>query len=139
MLKNIPSIISPDLLCALSEMGHGDTLVIADGNFPSATMASNKLVRLDGHCAVDVLDAILKFFPLDTASKDVVSVMVSDDNSKIEIFDDYQRIIDKYENNIVFNKFDRNTFYNESKKAYVIVATSEVKLYANIILKKGCV
>ena len=34
MLKGISPIISPELLKALAEMGHGDELVIADGNFP---------------------------------------------------------------------------------------------------------
>lgn len=34
MLKGIPKILSPELLKVLSEMGHSDRLVIADGNFP---------------------------------------------------------------------------------------------------------
>lgn len=34
MLKLIPSIIGPELLKVLDEMGHGDEIVIADGNFP---------------------------------------------------------------------------------------------------------
>ncbi len=34
MLKGIPSILSPELLKTLMEMGHGDELVLADGNFP---------------------------------------------------------------------------------------------------------
>ena len=51
MLKGIPSIISPDLLKILMEMGHGDELVIGDGNFPAARVAQ-RLVREDGHTAV---------------------------------------------------------------------------------------
>ena len=35
MLKGIPKILSPELLKVLCEMGHGDRLVIADGNFPA--------------------------------------------------------------------------------------------------------
>ena len=35
MLKGVPKILSPELLKILSEMGHGDEIVIADGNFPS--------------------------------------------------------------------------------------------------------
>ena len=34
MLKGIPAVLSPDLLKILMEMGHGDELVLADGNFP---------------------------------------------------------------------------------------------------------
>ena len=48
MLKNIPKIVSPELLKILCEMGHGDEIVIADGNFPAATCAQ-RLVRADGH------------------------------------------------------------------------------------------
>ena len=40
MLKGIPKILSPELLKVLCEMGHGDRLVIADGNFPAESMGS---------------------------------------------------------------------------------------------------
>ena len=65
MLKNIPSILSPELLKILMEMGHGDYIVIGDGNFPAVTNAQ-RLVRLDGHGVPEILDAILKLMPLDT-------------------------------------------------------------------------
>ena len=39
MLKGIPSILSPELLKVLDEMGHSDEIVIADGNFPGASHA----------------------------------------------------------------------------------------------------
>lgn len=67
MLKGIPKILSPELLKVLCEMGHGDRLVIADGNFPSESIGKNAIVvRMDGHGACDVLEAILQVFPLDT-------------------------------------------------------------------------
>lgn len=44
MLKNIPPIISPDLIKILSEMGHGDEIVIADGNFPAASKKQKDLL-----------------------------------------------------------------------------------------------
>ncbi|MBQ2976877.1 MAG: fucose isomerase, partial [Clostridia bacterium] len=70
MLKGISPLIPPELLKILAEMGHGDEIVIADGNFPGASIAKN-LIRLDGHRAVEVLEAILKLFPLDTYEKPV--------------------------------------------------------------------
>jgi len=70
MLKGIPSIISPMLLKVLCEMGHGDTIVIADGNFPSETIGKDAIViRVDGHGVPEILEAILKLFPLDTYVK----------------------------------------------------------------------
>ena len=68
MLKNIPPIISPELLSVLNEMGHGDRICIGDGNFPGASMADAEgaiLVRADGHGVPELLDAILQLIPLD--------------------------------------------------------------------------
>ncbi len=61
MLKNIPQIISPELLKVLSEMGHGDEIVIADGNFPAVANAQ-RLVRFDGHNVPEILQSVLKLF-----------------------------------------------------------------------------
>ncbi len=38
MLKGIPKVISPELLKVLMEMGHGDRIVISDGNFPAESV-----------------------------------------------------------------------------------------------------
>ena len=58
MLKGISKIIPPELLKIMMEMGHGDEIVIGDGNFPAASYAQ-RLVRCDGHGVPEVLDAIL--------------------------------------------------------------------------------
>ena len=39
MLINIDPILSPKLLSALRSMGHEDTLVLADANFPLLSLA----------------------------------------------------------------------------------------------------
>lgn len=76
MLKNIPKILSPELLKALCEMGHSDRIVIADGNFPSESMGKNAIViRADGHSATEMLDAVLTVFPLDTYVEHPVNLM----------------------------------------------------------------
>ena len=76
MLKGIPGILSPELLKVLCEMGHSDRLVIADGNFPAESMGKNaKVIRMDGHGAVEILDAILQVFPLDTYVEKPVNLM----------------------------------------------------------------
>ena len=69
MLKGIPAILSPQLLKVLCEMGHSDTLVIADGNFPSESMGREGIViRMDGHSAPEVLEAVLELFQIGRAS-----------------------------------------------------------------------
>jgi len=141
MLKGIPGILSPELLKILMEMGHGDEIVISDGNFPAASIAK-RLVRCDGHNVPEVLDAILKFFPLDTYSVAPVSLMEAVQGDKVEtpIWDVYKDIVKKHEP--VANKIqniERFAFYEKAKTAYAVVATGEKALYANIILKKGVV
>ena len=70
VLKGIPQILSHELLEVLASMGHGDKLVIGDSNFPAASVSSagpgGRLVRADGHSIPDLLEAILRLFPLDT-------------------------------------------------------------------------
>ena len=74
MLKNIPKIISPELIKTLMEMGHGDELVIGDGNFPAETYGK-RVIRCDGHGVPELLDAIMQLFPLDTYTEKPVMLM----------------------------------------------------------------
>jgi L-fucose mutarotase len=141
MLKNIPNILSPNLLKILMEMGHGDELVIADGNFPSASLA-RRLVRLDGCSGTVLLEAVLELFPLDTYDEYPVTLMktVSRDDKVPDIWKEYESIIQKSSELFVkFNYLERSEFYQRSKRSFAIVATGETALYANIILKKGVV
>jgi L-fucose mutarotase len=139
MLKGISSAISPDLIKVLMEMGHGDELVIADGNFPSASIAQ-QLVRADGLGCSVLLDAILRIFPLDQYVEKAVTLMavVPEDPYKPTIWDDYRKIVQQHEPDFIdFEYVERFAFYERARKAYAVVATSEMALYANIILKKG--
>ena len=62
MLKTISPLISPELLKALAEMGHGDELVLADANFP-AHRIGQRVIRMDGHGVPVALEAILQVLP----------------------------------------------------------------------------
>lgn len=139
MLKGIPNILPPELLKILMEMGHGDEIVIADGNFPAASHAQ-RLVRCDGHGAEQLLDAVLQLFPLDTFVKQPVALMavVPGDNYSPEIWPAYKKIIQKHNPNFAdFEAMERYKFYERAKQAYAIVATGEMARYANLVLKKG--
>jgi L-fucose mutarotase len=139
MLKNIPSIISPELLKILCEMGHGDEIVIGDGNFPAASNAQ-RLIRMDGHNVPEILDAMLKLIPLDTYVESPVMLMQTTNGDPTpEIWATYEDIITKNNGETNISQIERFAFYERSRKAYAIIATSESALYANIILKKGVV
>ena len=100
MLKGIPEILSPELLKVLCEMGHSDRLVIADGNFPVESMGKNAItIRCDGHGVPEILEAILKVFPLDTYVEHPVNLMevMPGDTVETPIWDTYKEIIRKYD------------------------------------------
>ena len=138
MLKGIPAIIPPELLKILAEMGHGDEIVIGDGNFPGAAM-NKTCVRCDGHNATDLLEAILKIFPLDTYQKPLyIMEKVKGDTVETPIWDEYAEIVKPYTDEKL-EQVERFEFYERAKKAYAVVMTGEKALYANIILKKGVV
>lgn len=144
MLNGIPKILSPELLKVLCEMGHSDRIVIADGNFPAESMGKNAIViRMDGHGTTEVLDAILKIFPLDTYVEHPVNLMEVMKGDKVEtpIWADYESVVaanDKRGSSAI-GTIERFEFYNQAKSAYAIIATGEQALYANIMLQKGVV
>ena len=144
MLKGISPLISPELLKALAEMGHGDELVIADGNFPCHSVGKESVViRADGHGVPEILDAILKLIPLDTYTEQPVALMEvvkGDTCGTPEIWSTYEDILNKYEpDHHDIDYTERFAFYERAKGAYLIIATGEKAIYANILLKKGVV
>lgn len=144
MLKGIPKILSPELLKTLCEMGHGDRIVIADGNFPAESVGKNaKVIRCDGHGCAELLEAILQLFPLDTYVEHPVALMevTAGDSVETPIWETYRKIIDRNDRRgkTAIQTIERFRFYEEAGKAYAVVATGEGALYANIILQKGVI
>lgn len=144
MLKGIPPIISPELLKALAEMGHGDSLVIADGNFPAESVGKNAIViRADGHGVPEILDAVLTLIPLDSYVEKPVALMEvvpGDTCGTPEIWKTYKDILNKHEpDNCEIEMTERFAFYEKAKSAYLIIATGETAIYANVMLQKGVV
>ena len=139
MLKGISPVISPELLKILCEMGHGDEIVIGDGNFPAAANAQ-RLVRLDGHGVPEILDAVLKLIPLDTYVESPAVLMATGEGEATpEIWAAYEDIITRNNGATNISTIERFAFYERTRKAYAVVATGETAIYANIILKKGVI
>ena len=141
MLKGIDPILSPDILHALASMGHGDTLVIADSNFPSASVA-RRLCRTPGIAAPRVLEAVMSVVPLDTFVEHPVAVMqvVGDPGAVPAPVRDFRDVLDRLgERAVTFEVVERHAFYERARTAFVVVATGESRPYGNIILTKGSV
>lgn len=144
MLKGIPAIVQPSLLKILSEMGHGDTIVIADAHFPAESIGKNShVIRYDGQSIEPLLDAILQLIPLDQYVEQPVTVMdkVREDAVETPIWGKYEQLVESHDKRglSAIGKLERFAFYKAASNAYCIVATGEQSQYANVIVKKGVI
>lgn len=153
ILKGIPRIIPPRLLYVLASMGHGDEIVLADANFPAASVAKagdSELICCDSLTVPELLEAICRLMPLETYAKFAAAVMqvTPQDVGKVAtpVWQEYVRILKEAEGNrisatgdgwLCLEKVERFAFYERAKKAYAVVSTGESALYGNLILKKG--
>lgn len=141
MLRGISPLLSPDLLRILRAMGHGDEIAIVDANFPAESCAA-RLVRLDGVDAPAALKAVLGVMPLDAYVPDPARAMqvVDDPDSLPPVVAEFQDVIDETADRpAAIMSIERLAFYARAREAFAIVQTSEVRLYGNILLKKGVV
>jgi L-fucose mutarotase len=140
MLKGLDPLLSPDLLRILRAMGHGDEIAIVDGNYPAEEHAK-RLVRLDGHGAPRILDAILSVMPVDDMVPEAVWRPAAYlDPERIEpVFEEFATVVRKYEPKQKIIPLTGDDFYNKVKACFAIVASSEPRLYGNVIVKKGVI
>ncbi|MDR3777128.1 MAG: L-fucose mutarotase [Terracidiphilus sp.] len=140
MLNGISPAISPDLLKLLCEMGHGDEIVLADSNFPGASLARH-LIRADGLSISTLLEGIAPLFPLDSYADPLIMMEVVDGDRKDPAVEaDYMAAIRRHQPGIPSPVYiERNAFYERSRSAYAILMTGETRVYGNLILKKGVI
>lgn len=140
MLKGLDPVLGPDLLATLRAMGHGDEIALVDGNYPGLEHA-RRLVRVDGHGVIRVLDAVLSLLPID----DFVDAAIfrATVRGEMELMDPVHEemvaVCLKWEPERAVVPLPPDEFYTRVKTAHAIVQTSEPRLYGNIILRKGVV
>jgi len=140
MLNGIHPLLHADLLYALAAMGHGDEMVIADANFPAASLAP-RLVQ-SGASAPAMLDAILTLFPIDTAASPAAFTMeVSDDETAVpDTVRDFAAVFTSHDlADIEIGRLERQAFYERARHAFMVVRTPDLRPYGNILLVKGTV
>ncbi|WP_380056887.1 RbsD/FucU family protein [Falsihalocynthiibacter sp. SS001] len=141
MLRKINPLLSPDILYTLASMGHGDEIVIADANFPGDS-CTERLIRLDGISATATLEAVLSIMPLDTFVPDPAITMqvVGAPDEVPPIVAEFQKIINQTADNpAVIQTLERHAFYERANGSYSVIQTGELRLYGNIVLKKGVI
>ena len=146
MLKGLDNRLNADVLYALRAMGHGDTLVISDTNFPADSIAREtvlgSLLRMENLTCAQAMQAVLSVFPLDTFVDDFAGRMeVVGDPTRIEpVQAEVQVEIDAAEGRprpmISIERFD---FYDRARQAYAVIQTGERRFYGCFILRKGVI
>mgnify|MGYP001298786495 CR=1 FL=1 len=140
MLIGIPPLLGPDFLATLRGMGHGDEIVIVDGNYP-ATDHARRLVRADGHGVLAVVEAVLAVMPLDTAVPAALfrASLNNDPAQKGEIHRQIDTLLARMAPGMPVVALSGEALYPRIRGAHAIVATSEMALFANVILRKGVI
>jgi L-fucose mutarotase len=121
-------------------MGHGDEIAIVDANYPATSMQT-RLVRLDGHSATDVLDAVLTVLPLDDFVENAAFGMavVGEPDRREPVMDAFDEVIGRHEPGMKLALIERFAFYERVRSGFAVVQTGESRLYGNVILKKGVI
>lgn len=140
MLKGLDPLVGPDLLRVLALMGHGDEIVVADANFPAASVAagSGRLLRME--CSAPrALQAILSLMPLDGYEPDPVLTMqvVGDPAAVPEVVAEAAPLVQAEGH--ASRGLERFAFYERARSGFAVVQTAELRAYGNFILRKGVI
>lgn len=146
MLKGLDPRLNAEVLYALAAMGHGDTLVISDTNFPSDSIARQtvvgELLRMGNLTAGEAVEAVLSVMPLDTFVDDFAGRMeiVGEPDTIPPVQQEVQAAIDTAEGEPrPMVSIERFAFYEEAKKAYAVIQTGERRFYGCFVLRKGVI
>lgn len=140
MLIGIPPLLGPDFLALLRGMGHGDEIAIVDGNYPALDHA-RRLVRADGHGVLAVAQAVLTVLPLDLAVPAALfrASLNNDPEQKGEIHRQIDALFARMAPGMTVVPLSGEALYPRIRGAHALVATSEMALFANVILRKGVI
>ncbi len=146
MLKDIPPLLSADLLWVLESMGHGDQLVLVDRNFPATSIAKStnfgQPICLEGTNCSQAAEAILSVLPLDSFVEAPLIHMqvVGEPERRLEVHEEVHAIAERMEGGtIIMDSLERHAFYADAKEAFAVVQTLEARPYGCFLLRKGVI
>ncbi|MDE1994209.1 MAG: RbsD/FucU family protein [Rhizobiaceae bacterium] len=140
MLKGIDPLLSPELLATLRAMGHGDEIALVDGNYPGLEHG-RRLIRLDGHGVIPVLNAVLSVLPIDDFVPQAIfrATVKQDRDATDPVHREMIECCARHVPGIKVVPLLPADFYDRVRHAHALVQTSEPRLYGNIILRKGVI
>ncbi len=138
MLKGISPLLSPDLLRALCQMGHGDEIVLADAHFPGESLG-RRVLRADGLPVPPLLDAMAPLFELDTPGAPLTMMQTARPEELDRALEaEYMAAVRRHAPAVAEPvRVPREAFYRQAQAAFAVLLTGETRPYGNIILRKG--
>ena len=139
MLIGLDPLLSGEALAVLRDMGHGDSIVLADANFPAHYLGPPS-IRIDSDLT-RAGRAILSVMPLDGFVDAPVRRMEVDGRPK-ELNDahrEFAAMVEEVAGAWPMGSIERFRFYEEARGCAVVFATLERRPYANMILTKGVI
>lgn len=140
MLKGIHPLLRGDVLMLIDQMGHGDSCLIADANFP-AHRTSEQVVEMSGIDSPTALEAVLSVFPLDPYDGPAVTLMSSEEDTvagpqaAAPMVAAFEGVVGA--NNIAL--LPRTAFYEAANRVRFIIRSGELRPYGNVMIRKGVV
>ena len=146
MLKGIDNRLNAGVLGTLRAMGHGDTVIVVDTNFPAEAISRStvvgRLLQMENLTAAEAVSAILSVMPLDTFVADFAGRMevVGNPGEVPPVQAEVQAEIDRAEGRSrPMVGVERFAFYDLAKQAYAVVQTGERRFYGCFMLRKGVI
>ncbi|OEK71620.1 RbsD/FucU family protein [Staphylococcus equorum] len=130
--------IHQQILKVLAKSGHGNKILIADGNYPIMTNANESAEKIylgfapNLPLVTDVLKSILTVINIEK-----IEVMESEEGKTPEIFSEFNKIVgDK-----LLTTYSRQQFYEMANEEGVtlVINTGDTRTYSNIMLTVGVV
>ncbi|GAA4537085.1 RbsD/FucU family protein [Pseudonocardia xishanensis] len=140
MLIGLDPLLSPDLLHALRSMGHRQDVAIVDANFP-CDPGHDRIVRLDGVSATDVLAAVLSVLPVEMEEPAGAWRMIAHDDPGLvlPVFAEFDALVEQHAPGRGLTAIEPDEFKQRVLASYVVVVTGERRLYGAVVVRKGVV
>lgn len=144
MLKGINPLLTPELLKLLMEMGHDDSVVIADANFTAMSIAAGKpVLRLPGTSILHAVQAINSLLPLAADVDHPISFMQVSGTQSPYRSELQREVLDCLAPDLrpgqKAEPLERFAFYDRARAAYAVILTGEKQPFGNFILRKGVI
>ncbi|WP_445342782.1 RbsD/FucU family protein [Bifidobacterium sp. ESL0827] len=132
------TLLNPILISALSRCGHGDKVLIADGNYPLMTQSMPNADRVylalrpNLPTVTEVLEVVLTAIPVEK-----VEVMEpSDSMAEPPIYDEFKPLLN-YEELLRLSRTDFYRAVRNDPHVVVAVGTGDMRTFGNILLTVG--